>query len=140
MNDFLEMVVPALTISFIFVVVFGFAGYMRYLRYKETIALAERGLIRPQRSRGGRNNMKIGVLLLVVGGAFACSLVTIGIAADEPEPAVIGVIFGILPASLGFGLILVDRINKRDQERQQKDEVAFEVELDEEDPIPPHKG
>ena len=51
MNDFVEALVPAVAISFVFLVVFGFLAFIRYMRYKETVALAERGLLRPQRRR-----------------------------------------------------------------------------------------
>lgn len=140
MNDFFEMLIPAITVSVLFMIVFGFAGFMRYMKYKETIALAERGLLRPERKRKQRNSLKIGVLLLVVGTTFGCSLMLVGMAADSPEPAVMGVILGILPASFGLGLIIVDRINKREGIHDEDENENYEIEIERDDPVPPHKG
>lgn len=136
MNDFYEVVIPAITVSFIFLVIFGFFAFMRYLRYKETIALAERGLLRPSRRRtgNGRGMFKWGVLMTCVGAGLFCTLAPIGVLSGSPEPAVIGIIIGVLPASFGIGLILVDRYTRTQGERE--DDVSITLE---DEPIPPHK-
>lgn len=135
MNDFYEVVVPAITVSFIFLIIFGFFAFMRYLRYKETIALAERGLLRPSRRQrsSGRTMFKWGVLITCVGIGLFCSLTPMSILAESPEPAVVGIIIGILPASFGVGLILVDRYTRKEEE-----DADVQITLDD-DPIPPHK-
>ncbi len=136
MNDFYEVVVPAITVSFIFLIIFGFFAFMRYLRYKETIALAERGLLRPSRRQrnSGRNMFKWGVLILSVGIGLFCTLTPLAAMTGEPEAAVIGIILGALPASFGIGLILVDRYTRKEEEGDADVQITLE-----DDPIPPHK-
>lgn len=135
MNDFWELVIPASTVSFIFLVVFGFFGFLRYLRYKETLALAERGLLRPMRGRGnGRSSLKWGIMTACLGGGVACSLITAGAVSGEAGLAALGIILGVVPASFGFGLIVVDRVNRRDGERAPLANAEEEIDL-----IPPHK-
>lgn len=137
MNDFVEVIVPALTVSFIFLVIFGFFAFMRYLRYKETIALAERGLLRPERPRGRGNSRRMfkwGILILCVGVGLFCTLTPIALLTEEPAAAVIGVILGALPASFGLGLILADRYTRKDGDAE--DDINISIG---DDPIPPHK-
>lgn len=137
MNDFFEMIIPAVTVSFIFLVIFGFFAFMRYLRYKETIALAERGLLRPERNRSrsnGRRMFKWGILIASVGVGLFCTLTPLALLTEEPAAAAIGIILGALPASFGVGLILADRYTRKGE----MDEDEINVTIDD-DPIPPHK-
>ena len=43
MNDFFEWFVPCFVTLAIFLIIFGFAAFMRYMKYRETVALAEQG-------------------------------------------------------------------------------------------------
>lgn len=46
--------IPCLGLVGALVIIFGFLAFIRYLNYKETIALAEKGLTRPeQKTRSG---------------------------------------------------------------------------------------
>lgn len=131
MNDFLELVIPAVTIGFIFLVIFGFFAFMRYMRYKETIALAERGLLRPEGKRRKRNALQWGIMILTVSGGLSCSLIALAFFTDEGGLAALALLVGIVPASFGLGLILSDRFIRPRLEEREQDEN--------EDVIPPHK-
>ncbi|MDJ0753522.1 MAG: hypothetical protein QNJ45_08405 [Ardenticatenaceae bacterium] len=140
MNDFWEMFIPAVTISTIFIVIFGFLAFMRYMRYKETVALAERGLLRSDRNRSNngrpsRRLFNIGVVLLSVGVGFFCTLIPAAIMVNSGEPAFAGVILGVLPASVGTALLVIDRFNNKNRPPFQTEE-----DYDEEEPIPAHKN
>ena len=41
--------VPCLSIVSILIVIFGFLAFLRYMNYRETLALAEKGLTRPEK-------------------------------------------------------------------------------------------
>lgn len=141
MNDFWEMFIPAVTVSTIFIVIFGFLAFMRYMRYKETVALAERGLLRSDRSRRngfrptGRRLFNIGVVLLSVGIGFFCTLIPTALIMDTGEPAFMGIILGVLPASVGSALLIIDRVSNKNRPLFENEE-----EYDEEEPIPAHKN
>lgn len=132
MNDFWEMFIPAVTVSTIFLIIFGFLAFMRYLRYKEKVLLAQNGLLEPE-DRSKRNSpplFNFGIVLLLVGLGFMCTLIPAAIVIEAEEPAFIGIFLGVLPAAVGIALLAIDNRNQRNGQE----------EIDGEDPIPPHKG
>jgi hypothetical protein len=133
MNDAIEAIAIGFSVALIFSIPFAFFAFMRYLRYKETITLAERGLLRPQR-RSDRQTTKWGIVITAVGLAFTCGLWPLGFMGDAPDfPLAFGpwMLIGLLPTFFGIALIIIGKINQHDSEG--------EDELDEVDPIPPHK-
>ena len=40
--------IPCLSIVSILIVIFGFLAFLRYMNYRETLALADKGLTRPE--------------------------------------------------------------------------------------------
>ncbi len=124
MNNAIEAISIGFAVAMIFGIPFGFAAFMRYLKYKETIALAERGLLRESRKRRNRDSLRWGILISFVGFGL-----TIGLFLFATGPAVI---LGLVPAFFGMGLMTVYYLNKEEdkEESEQEDEV---------DPIPPHK-
>lgn len=73
-----ELVVNAFTIIIVFSIPFALFAYTRYLRYKETIALAERGLLRPQRTRRNRDTLRWGIIITMIGIGLLCGLWPLG--------------------------------------------------------------
>jgi len=53
-----EVLVTAFAVTMVFSIPFAAFAFIRYLRYKETIALAERGLLRPERTRRNRDTLR----------------------------------------------------------------------------------
>ncbi|MCP4360878.1 MAG: hypothetical protein GY796_22955 [Chloroflexi bacterium] len=131
MNDAVEALSIGFTIAIIFGVPFGFFAFVRYLRYKETITLAEQGLLRPERARRNRDTLKWGVVIMMMGLGLTCGVLPIGIV-SEADP-VLGpwVLIGILPLFFGLSLIIVYALNKHLDDEE--DEQMMEP------PIPPHK-
>lgn len=125
MNDAIESISIGFTIAIVFAIPFGFAAFMRYLKYKETIALAERGLIRESRARKSRDPLRWGIIISFVGFGLTLALLFTG--------AGPGVVIGIVPLFFGLALIVIYKINKEEdrEEAQRIDE--------DDDPIPPHK-
>jgi hypothetical protein len=96
-------------------IIFGFFAFMRYLNYKETIALAEKGLTRPEQKTGS-GFLRWGVLITALGLALSLGLYLIGFSAGDHYPLHLGpwMLGGFVPLFLGLGLILLHFLNQRD--------------------------
>jgi len=79
-----ESVVNAFTIIIIFAIPFALFAYVRYLRHKETIALAERGLLQPAHRRRNRDTLRWGIIITMIGLGLLCGLWPLSMA-DGPE-------------------------------------------------------
>lgn len=96
----------------VLVIVFGFALSVRYLQYRETLALAERGLVAPPSGNGdGRGTLRWGVILTFVGLAVSCSVYPLGwsLAGGSDFPLRFGpwMLLGLLPLACGLALLFV---------------------------------
>lgn len=103
-----------------FLIVFGFAAFVRYLKYKETIALAERGLIRPERGpRSGKETLRWGVIITAVGLALCLGLYPLGFlnSFGSRFPLYFGpwMLLGLIPTFFGLGLILIYVLTSEDK-------------------------
>jgi hypothetical protein len=150
---FMDIFETLLTI-FVFLVVFSipFAvlAFIRYLRYKETIALAERGLLRSEQKRSNRDTLRWGIVITMLGLGLICGLWPLGFMMVSSEAVVEGpatgpavgesglstlpfgigpwLVLGILPLFFGLSLLIIYWVNKREK-----------VEVDKDEAIPPHK-
>ena len=87
----------------VFAVVFGFAAYTRYLQHKETMALAEKGLLPEDNQdkkgfslqRWGMIFSGMGLILILVMVPFAWNNIWILF------------LLGLLPLALGLGLMII---------------------------------
>src|SRR5690606_7967829 len=94
---------------------FGYAGFNRYLRYRERMAMIERGIAPPQRddddeapTRALRDKSSP-ITVTLVGVAITLGLLTLG-----PGPWLIG---GLVPTAYGCALLIRDMIGgKKKQE------------------------
>jgi hypothetical protein len=99
---------PCLGIVGSLVVIFGFLAFMRYIRYKETIALAEKGLTPPE-SKSNKTLLRWGIVITAIGLALTIGLYTIGFASFTTYPLHLGpwMLGGLVPLFLGLGLVLL---------------------------------
>jgi MFS family permease len=109
MND---AFIPCLGTLGILFIVFTFVVVMRYLRYRETLSLAEKGLVKPERASGnGKDTLRWGIALAAVGLALFVGLYPIGFWADPSGqlPLRFGpwLLAGLLPMFFGLGLVLI---------------------------------
>mgnify|MGYP001058905113 CR=1 FL=1 len=141
MNDALEILSIALGVAIVFSVPFGFFTLWRFLRYRETVALAKEGLLPPQRRGGGGGDLlRWGVVVAIMGFGLTLGLWPLGAILDpqvvDKVPLGLGpwMLIGILPMFLGLALIVLHFINQHLE--GEVDEVDTAVT---DDPIPPHK-
>jgi len=100
--------VPCLSIVSILIVIFGFIAFMRYINYRETLALAERGLARPETKTGSKGLLRWGIIVTALGLALSLGLYFVGFASAQNYPLHLGpwMLGGFIPLFLGLGLIL----------------------------------
>jgi hypothetical protein len=107
MNAFFATV----TILGFFLVIFGFIILMRYLSYRETLALAEKGLLRADISRdNGKSTLRWGIVIASLGLALCIGLYPIGwVAGGNLYPLHFGpwMLVGLIPLFFGLGLVLI---------------------------------
>ncbi len=102
MDSFFEF----MTIGFVLALPFATIIISKYLKYKETVALAKEGLLREDRieRRGNKTGKmyKQGVSLIAIGSALTLGLLSIGFG-----PWIIG---GLIPLFLGVGFLYLNSI------------------------------
>jgi protein-S-isoprenylcysteine O-methyltransferase Ste14 len=89
----------------IFVVVFGFAAFIRFLQHKETLVLAEKGLVHPKktiRNGNGKGALRWGIIIAAVGLAIIIGIFPMALKSNWPL-----LLTGLLPTFFGLGLVLV---------------------------------
>jgi hypothetical protein len=142
MNDGVEALAIGLAVALVFSIPFAFFAYIRYLRYKETIALAERGLLKPERARNGKNTLRWGIVILFLGLATICGVIPVGLfttggAPPTEAPEIVGSAFlllvGLVPIFFGLALITIHVVTNRGSANKIDEES-------DDDPIPPNKG
>jgi len=112
----------SVTIIFLFL---GFIYAMRYLSYKETMQLAEKGLMKPARANGnGKSALIWGIIITAIGLALTIGLLPLGALISTNIPFGFGpwMLTGLIPTFFGLALILIHvltRENKEDNKEEQ---------------------
>ena len=107
--------VPCISIVSVLLVIFGFLAFLRYMNYRETLALAEKGLTRPE-TKNGKGLLRWGILVTALGLALALGLYFAGFGSSERYPLHLGpwMLGGFVPLFLGLGLILLHFLIEKD--------------------------
>ena len=106
--------IPCLSIVSILLVIFGFLAFLRYMNYKETIALAEKGLTKPE-PNSNKRLLRWGIVITAIGFALTIGLYTIGFTSAENYPLHLGpwMLGGFVPLFLGIGLVLLHYLTEK---------------------------
>ncbi|HLO17233.1 MAG TPA: DUF6249 domain-containing protein [Anaerolineales bacterium] len=106
---------PCLALIGALAIIFGFLAFLRYMNYKETISLAEKGLTRPEQ-KTGKVVLRWGIVITALGLALSLGLYPIGFSAGENYPLHLGpwMLGGFVPLFLGLGLILLHVLTQKD--------------------------
>ncbi|HLF91622.1 MAG TPA: DUF6249 domain-containing protein [Anaerolineales bacterium] len=114
---------------------FGFFAYLRYIRYKETITLAEKGLVHPGYGSNGKGTLRWGIAFTALGIALCMGLYPIGFAARSPFPLHFGpwMLAGLIPAFFGLSLVAIYYLTNEKKSSELKSPTQEEkVNLEEE--------
>jgi hypothetical protein len=106
---------PCLGIVGSLAVIFGFLAFLRYMNYKETLALAEKGLTKPE-SKPGKGLLRWGIIVTAIGLALTIGLYTFGFDSGENYPLQLGpwMLGGFVPLFLGLGLVLLHHLTEKE--------------------------
>lgn len=96
-----------------FASILGFFGFLRYLKHKETVALAENGLLQAvpdQQPISNPRRVRWGIILMALGMALCIGLYPIGwIAMPGELPLNLGpwMLAGLIPFFFGMALLVI---------------------------------
>ena len=140
MNDAIEALAIGFSVTLIFSIPFAFFAFIRYLRYKETVTLAERGLLRPERHNGNGNTLRWGIVITFLGLALTCGLIPFGFIGGMHFPLGLGpwMLFGFLPLAFGLALLTIHYVTQQEAAQDRPGDSGASMD-DDVDPIPPHK-
>jgi hypothetical protein len=113
-------------------IIFGFFALIRYLRYRETMALAEKGLLRPVSNGSGRGTLAWGIAITALGLALCLGLYPLGWLAGADEfPLKFGpwMLIGLIPTFFGLALVLFYVIASRERAAERREEREAELEV-----------
>ncbi|HLO17790.1 MAG TPA: DUF6249 domain-containing protein [Anaerolineales bacterium] len=107
--------VPCISIVSVLLVIFAFLAFLRYMSYKETLALAEKGLTRPE-APSNKPLLRWGIIVTALGLALTIGLFLAGFVSAERYPLHLGpwMLGGFVPLFLGLGLVLLHFLTQKD--------------------------
>lgn len=111
----MDALIACLGVLGILAVIFGFLAFLRYMNYKETLALAEKGLTKPE-TKAGNGLLRWGIVLTSLGLALSIGLYLIGFNSSTNYPLHLGpwMLGGFVPLFLGIGLILIHYLTEKE--------------------------
>ena len=106
--------VPCISIVSVLLVIFGFIAFLRYMNYRETLALAEKGLTRPE-TKSNKGFLRWGIIITALGIALSLGFYFFGFDSSENYPLRLGpwMLGGFVPLFLGLGLILLHYLTEK---------------------------
>lgn len=111
--------------------VFGFILLLRFLAYRETLALAEKGLVKPQRNGNSKSTLVWGIIITAVGLALMLGLWPLGYGFGGTNfPLGFGpwMLLGLVPTFFGVALILI-YVLTREEKKDIRDKTEETHEL-----------
>jgi hypothetical protein len=99
-----------------FVVLFAFLAALRYIQYRETLTLAERGILKEadEIRSNGKGALRWGVVIASLGVALTVGLWPLGIYSNYPLGLGPWMIGAFIPLFFGLGLILIYVLTKNE--------------------------
>ncbi len=124
MQSFFNSVVPCGAFLGFFVLLFGAIVFLRYLSFRETVILAEKGLVRPEPPRSnGKGALRWGIVITALGLATSIGLYPFGFLGDigRQFPLYFGpwMLVGLIPTFFGLGLILIYVLTREEKPKEE---------------------
>ncbi len=110
----MDTLIPCLGFIAALAMIFGFLAFLRYMNYKETLALAEKGLTKSE-SKSNKRLLHWGIIVTALGFALTLGLYTIGFDSADSYPLHLGpwMLGGFVPLFLGIGLVLLHYLTEK---------------------------
>jgi len=105
-TDQLEFIIPASVTIFLFALFFSTLAWVRWLRYREIVALADRG-ITPREDLPGTASLRWGMVLTAVGIVMTLAMFPLSMDSFPRAPLGLSPILlaGLLPLAIGIALV-----------------------------------
>lgn len=106
-----------LVVVLLFFGLLAYLAFQRFISYRETLALAEKGLLRVEpEHRNGRSSLRWGIVITALGLAMSLGIYPVGFSVAHSYPLNFGpwMLVGLLPLFFGIALILI-RVLTRDE-------------------------
>jgi len=98
-------------------IVFGFIALMRFISYRETLALAEKGLVKPAKAqkngKNGLNALRWGIVIASIGIPIIIGVFPIG------GPVLL---VGLIPTFFGLGLVLIYVLTRESDKKDEEND------------------
>ena len=107
--------IPCLSAVAALAIIFSFLAFMRYMNYKETIILAEKGIAKEE-VKSGKGLLRWGIITASIGFALTLGLYLIGFDSGDNYPLHLGpwMLGGFVPLFLGLGLTLLHYLTEKE--------------------------
>ena len=111
----MDGLIPFFGVVGIIAIIFALLTFLRNMNYKETLALAEKGLVKPE-SKSGKGLLRWGIAVTAIGFALSIGLYPLGFDSGENYPLHLGpwMLGGFVPLFLGLGLILLHYLTEKE--------------------------
>lgn len=119
MNDIVPICIAALFFLGVPLIFFGFFALLRYIRYRETLAMIEKGIYVPKPESNGKGTLVWGIVIAALGIAMCIGLYPLGwLVAPGMFPLNFGpwMLLGLVPAAFGLALIVIYLLTSRKKE------------------------
>lgn len=96
-------------------IILGFFAFLRYMNYKETVTLAEKGISRPE-GKTRKGWLRWGIVITALGAALTTGLFFVGSSTGTNYPLGLGpwMLAGLVPLFLGLALMLIHYLTHKD--------------------------
>ena len=114
----------------LFLIVFGFFAYLRYLRHKEMLAMIDKGIMQAPLPANGKGALTWGIVITALGLALSAGLYPIGWLITPNEfPLYFGpwMLVGLLPTFFGLALILIYLVTHKKKSKHPDIEAVEEA-------------
>jgi hypothetical protein len=108
-ENYMDDLVPCLGVIGTLIVILGSILLMRYITYKETLALAEKGLSLSEPATGSKGFLRWGIVLTALGVALTIGLYPLGLSnTGSNYPLGLGpwILAGLIPLFLGLSVFI----------------------------------
>ena len=113
----------------LFLIVFGFFAYLRYLRHKETVAMIEKGIMQAPLPANGKGALTWGIAITALGLALCAGLYPLGWLIGSTEfPLNFGpwMLVGLMPTFFGLALIMIYLVTHTKEAKKKETEIPEE--------------
>lgn len=111
----MNALILCLGVAGILTIILGFIALLRYLNYRKTIAIAEKGLTSPA-AKNNKPLLRWGIVLTSLGLALTIGLYFAGFTAYQDYPLHLGpwMLGGLVPLFFGLGLVLLHYLTEKE--------------------------